>query len=293
MPTAEFEEREYETAALIELAEGNAPVLTPGQVAEKILGYDAAAHPVATNPVWEVLRVPRPAGLHLLPVHWPETARPSAVRLPSLPVSLILQHKRPTYLYGPRAAQWSYWRRPYYRFELTSHQQRVLRQLEQALGGEALVRYASPAFWRRQELELAHTKRTVLSQSGFVSPAVLHRHRVWTYVKAGEKGRANPRGVYHEFEAFDAMLDEFLTDQVIGSAELAVPEEPLKRHLGVLGVAANRRRPKLRQDVTVWTQNLRRSGLDLAESHVKQLADLASIVTVTTAVRADWCLLNA
>jgi hypothetical protein len=59
MPFAEFEEREYEIAATIELAGVSGVVLGPGQVAEKLLGYDTATNPTADNPIWEVLRIPR------------------------------------------------------------------------------------------------------------------------------------------------------------------------------------------------------------------------------------------
>jgi hypothetical protein len=51
---AEFAEREYETAANVEIANGGATLHTPPQVLEKLLGYDAAASP-ATDYVWRVI----------------------------------------------------------------------------------------------------------------------------------------------------------------------------------------------------------------------------------------------
>ncbi len=68
MAWAEFEEREYESAALVELDDGAlGPVWTPGQVLEKILGFDLVAQPDDAHPLWAVLRAPRPPGLRLVP----------------------------------------------------------------------------------------------------------------------------------------------------------------------------------------------------------------------------------
>jgi hypothetical protein len=52
-------ERECEIAATMELASVSGVVLSPGQVAEKLLSYDTAGAPTADNPIWEVLREPR------------------------------------------------------------------------------------------------------------------------------------------------------------------------------------------------------------------------------------------
>lgn len=124
---------------------------------------------------------------------WSPGVNPPASRLPPTPVSLILQYKRPEYLSGPRAEQWRFWRQPYFRFGRTSDQHTVLRRLERNLGSDAIVRYAAPAFWRRGDLDAARFGQWVLVRSGFVSPNAVGRHRVWTYVKPGIDGRANPR----------------------------------------------------------------------------------------------------
>ena len=97
MPWAEFEEKQYEIAATVELGR-RGDVFGAGQVLEKIVGYDAAAAPSADHPIWRVLRLPRPRGLRLLPSHWQRRTQPAARELPSVAVSLILQYKRPEYL---------------------------------------------------------------------------------------------------------------------------------------------------------------------------------------------------
>lgn len=69
---AEFEEKQYEVPACIELATGKlgAGVFSSGQVLEKILGYDVAARVDPNHLLWRVLRAPRPAGVSLVPEFW-------------------------------------------------------------------------------------------------------------------------------------------------------------------------------------------------------------------------------
>jgi hypothetical protein len=128
---AEFEEKQFELAMSVELADGRlGTVYSSGQVLEAIVGYDAVAQPRHNNPIWQILQVPRPAGLRLVPVMWAPGATPDASRLPASPVSLILQYKRPEYISRAPAKQWTYWRAPYFRFERKQPQHKILRQLE-------------------------------------------------------------------------------------------------------------------------------------------------------------------
>jgi len=155
--------------------------------------------------------LPRPTGVRLMPSLWSPGHLPRADQLPATPVTLILQFKRPEYLFGATARQWRFWDQPYFRFGRESEQQRVLYALERKVGNDALVRYAAPAFWRRGELEAAHLRAEVVEQSGFVSPSRLARHRWWTYLRPGIDGRANPGGGPARFEA-SADLFAFLTE---------------------------------------------------------------------------------
>jgi len=175
---AEFEEKEFEVPATVELASGCGVVLPPGQVLEHLVGYDVAADPVANHRIWRILSVPRPAGVRLVPDMWERAAAPSASALPRIPLSLFVQYKRPEFLRGPRAAQRRHWNRPYFRITRAASQHRVLLRLERRLGDAALVRYAAPAFWQRHELEVAHLRRSVLAQTGFVAPSAIGTPRV-------------------------------------------------------------------------------------------------------------------
>jgi len=290
MPIAEFEEKSYEIAMAIELSAERGFVLPPGQVAEKVLGYDAAATPSPSNSIWGVLGVKRPNGLVLIPPLWATGVRPAASRLPTVPISLILQYKRPEYLSAPQAKQWKLWGRPYFRFQRTPHQHRALAQLERSIGTRGLVRYASPAFWQYTELEAASLRRQVATSSGYVSPGALGRHHVWTYRVPGSVGRPNPSGAAVDFETLDRLreLRGVVADQ--GNSQAAVEQlgDPLLAHLAVLGEASRHRRPWLRQLVTAWRASLLRDQPDLSVEQIDGLCNIASTVTLTQSMGASW-----
>jgi hypothetical protein len=292
VPIAEFEEKTYETAMAIELAESGGFVHSPGQVAENILGFDSAASPAAANPLWRVLSVPCPAGLRLVPPLW-SGIRPSAAQLPGVPISVILQYKRPQYIVGPRAHQWKMWGQPYYRFPCTPRQHGVLTGLERKLGPSALVRYAAPAFWQFKSLELASLQRRVTAQSGYVSPLALGKHRVWTYLGPGVSGRPNPSGRPIYFEGLDDLRQQGFRLQVSDQASdlpVASRGSPLLDHLHLVGEVARSRRPWLAEMVRVWRANLQRADLGLPNVTIEGLCDLASIVTLTQSIGASWGL---
>jgi hypothetical protein len=226
MPRAEFEEKEYEIVFAIELASGRynrfGTIFSSGQVLEKIVGYDAAATPDEQSDIWRLLQLPRPPGVRLVPSMWNPGINPLPHDLPHSPVSLILQYKRPEFLSGSQARQWRLWNQPYFRFARSTDQHTVLRRLERSLGSDAIVRYAAPAFWRRGELEAAQLGRRVLVRSGFVSPNTIGRHRVWTYVRPGIAGRANPPTRPRPFESIDDIVAGLLRSQERRSTDLVV-----------------------------------------------------------------------
>ncbi|MBB5786733.1 hypothetical protein [Jiangella mangrovi] len=294
MVTADFEEKSYETAYNVELASGlggNPRVFSPGQVLEKLTGFDAAADPGPDHLIWRVLRIPRPPGLSLLPAHWsPSTVgTPRPDQLPSLPVSLILQFKRPEYLRGATAKQWRLWYDPYYRFKVDPAQHNVLRRLERRLDGVALVRYAAPAFHRLEELEVAQVARTIIEQSGHVSPEALGGHRVWTYQSAGAVGRGNPTGQRLLFETLGDLLSHFVAEIPQRAWEIA-RYEGLESHLATLAAVCRDREPRLRAIVDTWARSLWISGI--AVDRVQALADFASVQTLVARERSVWWLLD-
>jgi hypothetical protein len=296
MAWAEFEEKEYESAAFGELMRpdpsGPSWAFSAGQVLEKLVGYDAAATPSPEHVVWRILQSPRPPGVRLVPSMWAPATLPSAERLPHTPVTLILQFKRPEFLYGASAAQWRFWRQPYYRFGREAEQQRVLVTLERNVGDHALVRYAAPAFWQRAHLEAAHLRGQVLEASGFVSPSRLVRHRSWTYLAPGIDGRANPAGTPARFEAVEDLF-RVLFDRPTGFTDL-VRSEAFGEHIIQVGAAATRAAPgALRRNVESWQAELRAREPELSATTVRRVGAATMLSSVVSHVGATWLILAA
>jgi hypothetical protein len=295
---ADFEEKEYELAASIELAESPGPgrgvVLSPGQVLEEIVGYDAATHPTEDHVIWRLLRLPRPAGVRLVPTMWQPKSRPPADRLPGSLISFIVQYKRPEYLVGYAAAQWRMWRRPYFRFSQQYEQQKVLARLERTLGDDAIVRYASPAFWQVRQLEAAHLNRTVLAQTGFVAPSALTGHKVWTYVRPGLDGKANPNGSEQPFPSFWDLWGQAFEPTTTGTDLLRV--RTLESTLTRAGEVAVDRQPALRRKIERWTRTLDLAiageRLVLSPAQRQQVIGLAAMVSLTSSIGATWSLIS-
>jgi hypothetical protein len=208
MANAEFSEREFELSACLELAEGarRGSIFTIGQVLEGLLGYDALAQLPPGHPIWNVLGVRRPKGVRLAPTYWPRAKNITPAAFPAIPISLVLQFKRPEFLRTSNSLQWRQWEEPYFRFETRQPQQQILARLEKKLGGDALVRYAAPVFWRSYELETAFRAGRIVNSLGVVSPRKLNRHKYWTYLDAGSFGFANPSRKEVAFPTLDEAL---------------------------------------------------------------------------------------
>jgi hypothetical protein len=301
---AEFEEKEFEIAAAIELALTGS-VFSSGQVLEGIVGYDAAVALGPGSPLWRILGARRPRGVRLVPTMWAPGPLPRAWRLPQSPVSLILQYKRPELLSRSTAKQWHLWNGRYYRFTCDTDQRDLLCRLEQAVGGRALVRYAAPAFFTRGELEQAHLARVVLRRSGFLSPLQLGNHNVWTYQRPGRRGRPNPDGEEVDFESFRDLSRRLrlpypsMETPWYGWAES--DEWPrwgrefggaVREHVG--GLADSLRRAELvSSNVYKWRSLLERelAGHRWAgDVDIELVVDCATVLTTVSAMNADWYL---
>lgn len=294
MPWAEFEEKEYETAAIVELAAGKfGYVWSPGQVLENTLGFDLATNPGADHLLWKVLGAQRPPGLRLVPDLWGSSANLMSSDLPQAYVSIVLQFKRPEYLKAPQAKQWRLWGRPYYRFTRSTAQHRTLRGLERNIGEEGLVRYAAPAFWRRSALESAHIRRCVLADTGFVSPTLLGSHRVWTYRSAGGIGKPNAGGSERPFSSSEQVrtqIDELLNfaDPVVAPDLPVLAVDPLAQHLIAVGEAARQRNPNVRIAVDRWMRELDDPELRIPDERMPALRGFASMSLAVQSAHALW-----
>lgn len=275
---AEFEEKSYEIAANGELRLSTTDMFAPGQVAEGILGIDLAATPPAANPLWGMINGGTPPGLLLTPNLWATAGQlPPDVRLPSFIVSLLLQYKRPEHMVRASAAQFGHWRRPYFRFGVDPRQQGILFRLESKLVGNALIRYAAPAFHTFTELELTLRNQKVLTGTGFVSPNSLAGHEVWTYTGPGDVGWANPDGDHAPFASWSEVRE---------AMDLRQSKRTVLQHLRHLASAVSQ---TMGLENVAPPKDLRVKDREIVDPDLKQgFADLVTVGAMTGRFGMSW-----
>lgn len=210
MPIAQFEEKEFEGPLNLQLAvQGR--MWSPGQVLEKLVGFDAALL-VHDAVFWarNGFTAP-PPGATVLPGWWPWASSVFLRRKrvpPSYPLNVFLQYKRPEYLSGGRASEWSHWKRPYFRVSIIRHQQRALVACANEVGRNGVVAYASPAFHSRTALFNHVEQQTLVANTHFANPRKLTGHSRYTYVGAKQRGKAHSKVVDVAPISFDGSGDD-------------------------------------------------------------------------------------
>ncbi len=196
---AHFEEKVFEQHLNNELLNGSHKFFPPGQVLENLVGYDVALHTenavfwrtILRNESWfKEFSVSYQKGVFL-----EETENNlEAVfndAFPPFQFNAFIQHKRPNKMLNSRAAEWDRWKKEYFRYDIVDHQQDILEKLESKIGDDGVVVYASPAFYKMEELWDAVDSRTVVSKTNFCQPHRLINHRRYTYTEAGSHGIAH------------------------------------------------------------------------------------------------------
>ncbi len=283
MPKCEFEEKQYENAANLELARNSPRVFPPGQVLENILGYDVAAEP-GDNKIWELLDICIPPGVVLVPNFWEGAPKkPKDKNLPSSLVSLIFQYKRPFYISTANGSQWDHWGKPYFRFQIYNNQHRILNILESNLNRSAVVRYASPAFYKYAELEGYQLDQIVLENTGFIAPSDIdYDANVFTYDGPGTNGYANPIEKLVFVEKFKDVYS-LLNEKAV--------EETLVDHINRLG--------KLTSDAlddpwdsSFWLNNLREKYPEISQDRIITIDMYIKLTRTLSLASASWWVLE-
>lgn len=215
MPSAEFEEREFETPLYSQLQHTRL-VWSPGQVLEGHVGFDYAALCMDSR-IWDIHDIEAPfAGVLLddLRMRWHIRRARNPRPLPNFELNLFLQAKRPEYI--KRVASKLRQRGingPYWRFNIESMQQQLLDSLAGQMQGKGLVCYASPAFHRLSQLYSHITSGTIVENSTFPDASVLSGHSKWNYGQPGNVGVANVEPIYVEGDPLLERLSSLLSDQ--------------------------------------------------------------------------------
>lgn len=207
---AEFKEKTFEKYFGFELARLTNVTFSPDQCDEASLGFDDAF----LLP-WELLRLRLP---HLRRRRWARMngLRISEIdmvgdeisrRMPPFKFNLFVQYKRPEYLSRSSAAERSCWNCPYFRYLTTPHQQALLAQIEIQSNGRAATVYASPAFWRSDDLWNRVHAQSVVAESNIVNVGRLNGHGRFSYRSAGSAGKGHSDPVDIECPSIEQILD--------------------------------------------------------------------------------------
>lgn len=191
MAIAEFEEKEIECSLNGQLGNGSL-LWAPGQVLEKLVGFDVAMWTV--NAVFWAARgfVTPPQGAVIAQGWWPVPSTMFNNRsLPPFNINLFLQYKRPEFLSRSSASEWTSWNRTYFRFKLMNHQQKALDACAAALGPNGLVAYACPAFYLRADYWQHILNGTLLKNTHFAPAQYLSGHGRYTYIDTTTPGIAH------------------------------------------------------------------------------------------------------
>ena len=192
----EFEEKTYEQYHNIELLGKSKIFFPPGQIRENILGFDSALFSKNRKfwKLWGVLKwwfwPPVPRGVYL-DIFWDDLKEiiDKEIRL-EFKFNICVQYKRSEYMKSNRAKEFTYWRCPYYRYDIDVHQQQILSQIERRVNDQAIVVYAAPAFHTNKELFDYFGAGKLVENSNYVKPSILDNHQRWTYVNSGTVGWA-------------------------------------------------------------------------------------------------------
>jgi hypothetical protein len=188
-----FEEKQYEQPLNFELA-WRRNVLPAGQVFENTVATDAFIFSRNLK-FWNLWKTGSTSawrsGLILTPELWDDVEKKlNKADFPKFKFNLLVQHKRPEYIKSRAGNEYSYWNQPYFRYDLEEDQQGILYTLEKRVSSEAIVVYACPSFWTKQELfKFIHSSKLV-ENSDFVQPSILQGHSRYAFVAGGNIRRA-------------------------------------------------------------------------------------------------------
>lgn len=207
---AEFKEKTYEKYFSSELARLTNITYSPDQVDEFFLGFDDAFF---LRPD-DILRWPFPfmrpsrrrrlLGMTLSELDF--LAAEMSELLPPFKFNLFVQYKRPEYLSRRSAQEWACWDAPYFRYFTTPHQQQILEAINTQSHGRSATVYASPAFWRANDLWSIASNERIVANSNIASVARLNGHTTFTYSTAGNMGKGHSEPVTLESVALEALL---------------------------------------------------------------------------------------
>lgn len=282
MKRSEFAERQYETVFHLELGSSRGGPFVPTQPLEWHLGFDAATNARDAHRIWRLLNVSAPRGISLSPFLWPRLPRRYHAAISARAVSLFIQFKVPKHQDGLKAKYRLQFGIPYYEVTIVRDQQNKLADLQRRVQSRALVRYASPAFWKRVDFDDFATKRRVLSQSAYLIPSRVGNHKKWMYAGPSGKVILNPDPEEVDSESWETLI-ALLGEQ----AQL----ESLRKHVSALAQSLRESQAsELAYRDAAWLAAIR-DYARLAHEDERYLIDVRTIADAAEQANASWLVL--
>ena len=258
----------------------------PAQPLEMYLGIDAATDARDAHRIWRILNANIPRRINLSPQLWPLLPPRYFTDISGRLVSLFFQFKVPKYNDGKRAKYRPRFGSPYYEVAITKHQQEALMDLQRRVQSRALVRYAAPAFWTRDDFDRHVNRRRILSMSAYIAPSRVASHKKWMYATPSGKVVLNPDPEEIESVGWEALIRQ-MRKQVI--------KESLREH--VAGLAASIRETTGETDeqqVPKWFIDMEEyigaseGQLRALPEDVRYLTDLRTVVDAAEQADTTW-----
>jgi hypothetical protein len=184
---ATFEEKTYENYFNIELGRQTDILFPLGQVQEGSLGFDCSAMS-RNRGLWRTLGLFQPfLGINLRKIadKMEHYLRNTLVVIPKIKANLLFQYKKPEYITRRSGSEWSYWNKPYYRYDIYGQQQDLLMHIDNHFGNRVFIVYASPALHDINDLVTAYTNGQIINISNFRKVSELDGHHRNTYTQSG------------------------------------------------------------------------------------------------------------
>ncbi len=182
-----FEEKTYESFFNSALDRNSSIYFPIGQAQEGSLGFDSSSFS-RNRKLWGTLGysyyLPRDLPFSGVELEEIATYMTSEINsMPKMKANLLFQYKRSELLKSPTAKEWSYWKQPYFRYDIYDEQQKLLEQIHTQFGSKVHVLYAAPVIIDKDKL--VEVRKDIINYSNFTRAIDLKGHHKNTFIKAG------------------------------------------------------------------------------------------------------------
>lgn len=186
-----YEEKTFENYFNTELANKSDVYFPFGQVQEGGMGADSSAYS-QNQDLWGAISNPEQLikkyegeSLPNIAKHMNNVLGAEINNIPDIKTNILFQYKRPELITTSRGAEWKYWNKKYFRYNIYKDQQLLLEKIATTFGSKVLALYASPALETVNDLVNAMIEKRIIETTNFRPALDLSIHHRNTYIRAG------------------------------------------------------------------------------------------------------------